>query len=118
MENLLTFIGAALSFSAACMGVIDKYGWRKGWFISAASLAAVVLLSIALKIFTKKGKKQEEPSGDLQSIGDGAETPDEMEVESITQIRPEQRGAGEQSVGRNAKAGKKMSFKNIRQEIK
>ncbi|MCI5193982.1 MAG: hypothetical protein D3915_12800 [Candidatus Electrothrix sp. AU1_5] len=111
MENILNILGAGLSFAAACMGLIDKYGWRKGWFITSAVLAVVVILSIILKRFAKKDKKEKEPPFIGKSIGDGATTDGKMEFEDI-----EQKGSSTQLIGKGAEAGEGISFKKIRQE--
>uniref|UniRef100_UPI004056DA48 hypothetical protein n=1 Tax=Candidatus Electronema sp. TaxID=2698783 RepID=UPI004056DA48 len=114
----MKIIGEALAAAAAWFGLIDKYGWLKGGGIAAAVMALLVILAIILKNRAKKDKKENEPSGVPQSIGEGAETPDEIEIERITHIRPVQAGSGEQSVGKNAKAGKKITIKDVRQEIR
>lgn len=114
----IKIIGDALAAAAASLGLIDKYGWLKGGIASAAVLSLLVILAIVLKNRARKEKKENEPSGVPQSIGEGAETPDEIELERITQIRPVQAGSGEQSVGKNAKAGKKITIKDVRQEIR
>lgn len=110
----MKIIEAMLTAAAAWLGLIDKYGLRKGLLVGAAVLA---FLLIILKFRVKKDKKQEELP-DAQSIGEGATTKGEIAFEDITQKGPAQSGTGGQSVGRNAKAGKKMSFKKIRQEMK
>lgn len=111
MENMLTIIGAVLSFTAACMGVIDKYGWRKGWFISAVVLAVVVLLSIVLKIFTKEDAKWFV----TQKIGNKALAKGDMVFKDIKQEACDHQPNVEQSIGEDVKAGKNMSFEKIRQ---
>jgi hypothetical protein len=117
MKNILNILGAGLSFTAACMGVIDKYGWRKGWFISAAVLAVVVLLSIVLKIFLKEDTKKEEQDAD-QIIGDEVIAEEKITFEDIGQKASGQHPRAKQSVGKAAKSNKGISFNKIRQEKK
>lgn len=106
----IKIIGDALTAAAASLGLIDKYGWRKGGIASAAVLALFVILAIVLKIWAKKDKKEDEHSAG-RSIGDGATTEGKMKFEDITQ-----KNSPAQSVGKGAKAKEGMSFTKIRQE--
>ena len=106
----MQLIGSALTAAAAWLGLIDKQGWRIGGIAGAAVIVAAIVLAIILKKMAKKDKKENEPSAG-RSIGDDATTEGKMEFEKITQ-----KDSPTQSVGKGAKAGKGMSFKDIHQQ--